>query len=406
MRSMLFGLLTMFLKTAQAESLDYYLKEVLNSAPQIVAKRIEIDMMKTRVKQAGILPDPNLMVGGFISPVETKLGPQKAKVSISQQLPWFGSLRLEKEWSETEVSMKRQEFKETINSVWYQMIVIWIEGVEKKLLCVKVDENNDILEQQLQIMQQKYEQGLVSMTDLLKLEIQLERNSTQKQLLVDDLDFLSERFYALLGQERGDDIEFWAAFDSSFLDQHQAGQNPRSQWYKQKIDSIDKKQAIIKKQNNPSIVLSLDYLFIGAVEGLDMSDNGRDSLMPMLGISVPIHIQKNKARVEEVTLQKQIFEFKEAAFESQNQLALERTQYHLKKMKKRLQSIERERALEEKSLVLLEQAYQNSGRGFDSLLKKQQQQLQLDMQKISVEKEYLLAKATQNQILGVEYVSF
>jgi hypothetical protein len=55
---------------------------------------------------------------------------------------------------------------------------------------------------------------------------------------------------------------------------------------------------------------------------------------------------------------------------------------------------------------LLEQAYQNSGRGFDSLLKKQQEQLQLDMQKISLEKEYLLAKATQNKILGVEYVSF
>jgi cobalt-zinc-cadmium efflux system outer membrane protein len=401
MRSILFGLLTIFLKTAEAESLDYYLKQVLDSNPEIMAKRIEIDMMEARVKQAGILPDPKLLVGGGVSPVETRLGPQKAKVSISQQLPWFGSLRLEKEWSEAEVSMKRQEFKEVVDSVWYQIIVIWIEGVEKKLLCAKVDENNDILEQQLEIMQQKYEQGLVPMTDILKLEIQLERNSIQKQLLVDDLDFISEKFYALLGQERADDIEFWTEFDSSFLER-----DPRTRWYKQKIDSIDKKEAIIKKQNNPSMVLSLDYLFIGEMEGHSMADNGRDALMPMIGISLPIHIQKNKARVEEITLQKQVFEFKEDAFESQLQLALERTYYHLKKMEESLQSIERELALEEMSLVLLEQAYQDSGRGFDSLLNKQQEQLQLDMQKISLEKEYLLAKATQNKILGVEYVSF
>ena len=128
--------------------------------------------------------------------------------------------------------------------------------------------------------------------------------------------------------------------------------------------------------------------------------------MPMIGISLPIHIQKNKARIEEITLQKQLFKFKEDAFESQLQLALERTFYHVKKIEERLKSIERELILEEKSLVLLEQAYQNSGKGFDALLKKQQEQLQLEILKISLGKEYFLAKAKQNQILGVEYVSF
>lgn len=43
-----------------------------------------------RVPQARALPDPRLSFGYFIQEVETRVGPQRAKVGVSQMFPWRG----------------------------------------------------------------------------------------------------------------------------------------------------------------------------------------------------------------------------------------------------------------------------------------------------------------------------
>ena len=43
---------------------------------------------------AGSWPDPQLSFAWYAEEVETRVGPQKQRLSVRQRLPWFGKLRL------------------------------------------------------------------------------------------------------------------------------------------------------------------------------------------------------------------------------------------------------------------------------------------------------------------------
>lgn len=46
-----------------------------------------------RITQAKALPDPRLNFGEYFREVETRVGPQRQSVGLSQMFPWFGTLR-------------------------------------------------------------------------------------------------------------------------------------------------------------------------------------------------------------------------------------------------------------------------------------------------------------------------
>ena len=47
-----------------------------------------------KVPQATTLPEPRLSFGGYLSEVETRVGPMQARAGLTQPFPWFGELEL------------------------------------------------------------------------------------------------------------------------------------------------------------------------------------------------------------------------------------------------------------------------------------------------------------------------
>ena len=62
--------------------LDSYLTEAAQNNPGIKAKFNEYLASLEKVPQIGALPDPQVTFGYFIQPVETRVGPQRAKISL------------------------------------------------------------------------------------------------------------------------------------------------------------------------------------------------------------------------------------------------------------------------------------------------------------------------------------
>ena len=77
--------------TAQ-NNLNKYLETAAQNNPGLKAKFNEYLASLEVIPQVGVLPDPQLAFGYFIQPVETKVGPQRAKISVTQMFPWFGTL--------------------------------------------------------------------------------------------------------------------------------------------------------------------------------------------------------------------------------------------------------------------------------------------------------------------------
>ena len=79
-----------------ASPLDEYLVQAAENNPGLKAKFAAYQAALEQVPQIGSLPDPQVMFGYFIRPMETRVGPQRARISASQMFPWFGTLGFKK----------------------------------------------------------------------------------------------------------------------------------------------------------------------------------------------------------------------------------------------------------------------------------------------------------------------
>ena len=69
------------------DSLEGYLQYAYEHHPSLKAAYTRFEIALQKVPQVKALPDPKVSFGFFISPVETRVGPQQAKFSLSQQFP-------------------------------------------------------------------------------------------------------------------------------------------------------------------------------------------------------------------------------------------------------------------------------------------------------------------------------
>ena len=94
-----------------AQSLERYLQEAELNSPMIQALELRYNIAKEKVNEANTLPNTTIGAGYFISEPETRTGPQRAKFSVSQMLPWFGTITTRENYAS---SMADTEFAEIV----------------------------------------------------------------------------------------------------------------------------------------------------------------------------------------------------------------------------------------------------------------------------------------------------
>lgn len=68
--------------------------EVVERSPRLARARAEAAAAAARAPQVAALPDPSAMLTLFALPPETRVGPQRAAISLTQPLPWLDELAL------------------------------------------------------------------------------------------------------------------------------------------------------------------------------------------------------------------------------------------------------------------------------------------------------------------------
>jgi len=73
-------------------TLDDYVRVALSRNPGLRAQAQRWRADLERVPQAWAIPEPRLSYGGFLEPIETRIGPQRHTVAAAQRIPWPGKL--------------------------------------------------------------------------------------------------------------------------------------------------------------------------------------------------------------------------------------------------------------------------------------------------------------------------
>ena len=171
-------------------NLDVIIKEALKNNPKIKAYEAVWAAEGEKTKQVTTLPDPIFTYGFFGKNIETRVGPQKEKFSISQKIPFPGKLSLKGKVQQKQAEQSRQiyeaekqELIKDVRIVFYDLY--WVDRAIEI-----TEEEKNILINSAKILQRKYETNLKPQSEVLKVEVEITN-------LIDKLLLLKQRRRAL-----------------------------------------------------------------------------------------------------------------------------------------------------------------------------------------------------------------
>ena len=164
--------------------------------------------------------------------------------------------------------------------------------------------------------------------------------------------------------------------------------------------SYENKIQMSKKMGLPMIGVGLNYSIIAKSAESNSMMNGKDMLMPMLTVSLPIYRKKYNAMVKESELM--ISSTDARLTNTKNELEVEyiKVLESIKNAERRIKLITAQQDLTERSLNLLVSQYSTSGSGFDEVLRLQIQLLKYKIQASKALTDYNIAIAMLEKLIN------
>ena len=362
--------------------LDEYLRIAAEQNPSLRAKYNMYLASLERVNQQDVLPDPTVSFGYFISPVETRVGQQRMKFSISQMFPWMGTLKTKEQAAASVAKVRFEEFQGAKNELFLKVKTKWLALYELDKEIEIMEANLSIFRSYEPITKTKYESNLVSLADLIRVQIQIDDASTKVDLLKLKKKPLLSDFNTLLNRDLDIEIDLDLAADL-MVDNYQLDSalvnQPEIRALNAKLIALDYELELVELNRKPNIGVGLDYGVVSKREDIAVPDNGKDILMPMISLSLPIFGKKNKSLKKEVGLKQE--SVKEALIAAQNNIrnSWTQTDYEIESANTVRDLYQKEIEKTELLLKVLTTAYSNNNSDFEALLETQQRLLQLEL---------------------------
>lgn len=382
----------------KAQSLEEYLKIAAENNPQLKAKYAEFEGAMQKVAQANSLPDPTLSFGYFISPVETRVGPQRAKIGLLQMFPWFGTLKAAGNVFQLQAEAKYQEFLNAKNELFMQVKAAWYELHEIKMTVLIHEEHKKLHHIHQRLVLTAYKNGKGSMTDVIRVDIVIDDIHTEIRLLEKQLKPLKVRFNKLLNRAdmlevMVDDSLSLTIIPENFRKDSLLVNHPILKSFDLKYESAQQTEKLAKKQGLPKFGVGLDYVFVEKRSDMVVSDNGKDVFMPMVSMSIPLFRGKYNAAIKEAQYSQEAINYHKEAFANTLISGYELAWYELEKSRELIQLYVEQVKKTNQAITLLMRAYSNSGKDFEEVLRMQQELLKYQIAEATAIKTYYTALA-------------
>ncbi|MGL1934685.1 MAG: TolC family protein [Fibrobacterales bacterium] len=288
-----------------AATLSGVTEEALSKGTHIEIVRQKIAMGNADVSIARSLPNPVLGYGWYGESVETKVGPQEQKFSITQKIPWLGKLKDQVDVAEVEVDKQRIELQAMQASVVYQVRIIWSE------ICylTKAREINKkthaLYKNWLEKLRSDYESMRTSYSRVIKMETEVtvlqEDIFTIERKLADQYTrlgiFLNRK---MLSESFSDSLAMYAKLAGNKVLDSALSISPQLQENQLQREIWIEREELSKGGYFPDLAVGATYIQTG--EAVGMAGSGKDPWMLTVGISLPLNILQTNARVQKAQL--------------------------------------------------------------------------------------------------------
>ena len=388
---------------AGGQTLEDYFQLAAENNPGLQAsyKSFEAAMQKTA--QVSGLPDPTLSFGYFVSPIETRIGPQQAKFSLTQMFPWFGSSKAQEEVFTLLAEAKYQAFLDERNRLYYQVAAAYYPLSELNQLTAIVEENLSILTSYKDITTIKFQNDQGRMVDVLRVDIMIQDATTNLAILKQKQKPLEVRFNRLINRADNtpvmiQDTQSIGAVPVNYRKDSLLVSNPLLAEMDLRIQASAASEQVVDKQGLPTFGVGLEYAIIGQRTDMAVENNGRDAFMPMVSMTLPIFRGKHNGAQAEAQLLQESYTLQKEAISNKLISAYEMAWFEVQQQIEYSALYEQQIQQSERTLQLLISAYSNSGQDFEEVLSMQQQILKYQKMKVKAITNYHIALAELDYI--------
>jgi outer membrane protein TolC len=428
----------------QTDSLMSYLEIAAKNNPTVLQRYAEYEAALQKVPQVGSLPDPELSLGVFLSPMELVSGNQVADIRLMQMFPWFGVLKNAKDEMSLMAQAKFESFRETKLLVFYDVQRTWTE-LQKVQQSLRINEKNlEILHSIERLSVVKFKAASASggtssggsgssgnssssaasgssgmntmggnagasasqasaampaspmaasggsgLVDIYRIQMETGELENSIALLKNQEQTIAVRFNNYLNRPPLSPVTLPEKLDAdslgyslSAVSDSMLSQSPMLGMLAYEQQSLEARKAMVTKMGYPMVGLGVNYSLINKNEMSTSEMNGSDMIMPMLTVTLPIYRKKYKAMREEVELMKTAN--KQSYQATANSL---QTEYYeaiqlYRDARRRMKLYDSQYELAERSLNILQKSFSVSGSGLTDVLRIREQTLDYELKKI------------------------
>lgn len=396
----------MFLTTSvvKAQELQSFILEAENNNPEIKAFNLRYNIAEEKVNEVNWVPNTEFSAGYFVSEPETRTGPQRARFSARQMLPWFGTITTRENYATAmanaeyiEIVIAKRKLSLSVSQSYFGLYEIKAQQrvLSKNVLLLKTYEK---------IALKSLEVGKASAVDVLRLQIRQNELQQQKDLLDEAYLAAQISFNKLLHREGATELiipnELFLPNEDVLPIKGVLSLNPELLLYDKRYESVAKEELLNKNELNPMIGFGLDYIPVSERTDMNFNDNGKDVFMPMMTVSIPLFNNKFKS----ITKQN---ELRQLEINSQKESRLNILETAFAKAISRRNQAKIQSYTQEKNLKQAQDAeeiliknYQTGTINFNDILDIQELQLKFQMNQISAVTSYYTQTAIINYLIN------
>jgi outer membrane protein TolC len=444
-------ILSLSLSSFAQDSLLFYLEIAAKNNPTVLQRYNEYQAALQKVPQVGSLPDPELSIGVFLSPMELVSGKQVADIRLMQMFPWFGVLKNAKDEMSLMAKAKYESFRDAKLQVFYDVQRTWydlyktqqyiytseknieiLQTLERltlvKFKTVSTGSNlssrsvgnmpnnapqgnnsgsmssasmggNTIVNKQSSINNNQSSMGSSStnsgLTDLYRIQIEIGELDNNIALLKNQQNTIVARFNSYLNRPIQTHVSLPDTLNPDTLgislfavSDSMLNNNPMLSMLQYEQKSIDARKQMVTRMGYPMVGLGMNYSIINKNPMSTSSMNGEDMIMPMVTITLPIYRKKYKAMQTEANLMKMATE--QGLKAASNSL---QTEYYeaiqlYQDAERRIKLYANQSQLAKKSLEIMIVSFSTSGAGLSDVLRVRQQLLDYETKQVEAAVDY------------------
>jgi outer membrane protein TolC len=258
-----------------------------------------------RIPQAKALSNPQFSYTYMFQDVETRVGPQKDRYSLSQAFPWFGTLGLREAVADESAKAAYEAFQAARLGLFYQVKDAFYEYYYLARAIAITEENLQLLKRFESVAQAQYKAG-APVAEVIKAQVELGKLDDRLRSLKDMREPMVARLNAALNR-RHDRTLPWpqtaprhdATVPNEEIFKVLQASNPELKSLDHAVAREEGAIRLARTAYFPSLMVGVDYIFVDDALNPGTPDSGMDAIMAMVALELPIWRGKNRAGVEE-----------------------------------------------------------------------------------------------------------